>query len=54
MKILVSILFIVLISGQKCHPNEEENEIEVIKKRVAYTGALKNARSMDVSAITVM
>ena len=44
-KILVSILFIVCISGQKwCHPNEDENEIEVKKKRVGYTGDTKESK----------
>ena len=44
-KILLSILFIVLTLGQKqCHPNEDENEIEVTKKRVGYTGDTKESK----------
>ena len=43
-KILLSILYIVLISGQKqCHPNEDENETEVMK-RVGYTGDTKECK----------
>ena len=41
-KILWSILCVVLISGQKwCPPNEEKNEIGVTKKRVSNTGDTK-------------
>ena len=44
-KILWSMLCIVLISGQKwCHPNVDKNEIEVIKKRVGYTGDMKESK----------
>ena len=44
-EILLSMLFIVLISGQKWwHPNEEKNEIEVTKKGVGYTGDTKESK----------
>ena len=44
-KILISILFIVLFSGQKWyHPNEDENDIEVTKKRVGYTQDTKESK----------
>ena len=44
-KILLSILFIVLISGQKqYHPNEDVNDIELKKKRVGYIGDTKESK----------
>ena len=44
-KILLIIVCIVLISGQKqCHPNEDENEIEVTKKRFGYTWDTKESK----------
>ena len=38
-------LCIVLISGQKqCHPNRDKNESEVTKKRVGYTGDIRESK----------
>ena len=44
-KILWSIQFTVLIAEQKwCHPNEDEHDSEVTKKRVGYTGDTKESK----------
>ena len=44
-KILLSILCIVLISGQKrCHPNGNKCENEVTKKRAGYNGDNKESK----------
>ena len=53
-KILLSILFIVLISGQKqCHLNEDENETEVTKKRFGYTGDTKESKKYGCVCIVM-
>ena len=38
-------LFIELITGQKqCHPKQDENDIDLTKKRVGYTGETKDSK----------